>query len=173
VPRAREEPHWCSCGRSFCSGRALDAHAAALSSVQETPSTSLQYDFVRVDASEFCVQISRTRAEMINGPRRSRIGPKLTEIRASKVEKTRKTPGFPGHRSRRRRTTRSPSPLRCRSRSTTSAPRPLVADAGRRRAPRARRRRGARAARPPSRPTRTGSPAGRREREAFRNTKKK
>ena len=36
---------------------------------------------------------------MINGPRRSRIGPKLTEIRASKVGKTRKTPGFPGHRS--------------------------------------------------------------------------
>ena len=35
---------------------------------------------------------------MINGPRRSRIGPKLTEIEASKVGKTRKTPGFPGHR---------------------------------------------------------------------------
>ena len=30
---------------------------------------------------------------MINGPRRSRIGPKLTEIRASKVGKTRKTYG--------------------------------------------------------------------------------
>ena len=30
---------------------------------------------------------------MINGPRRSRIGPKLTEIRASKVEKKRKTYG--------------------------------------------------------------------------------
>ena len=27
---------------------------------------SLQHDFVRVDASGFCVQISRTRAEMIN-----------------------------------------------------------------------------------------------------------
>ena len=26
------------------------------------------------------------------------IGPKLTEIEASKVGKTRKTPGFPGHR---------------------------------------------------------------------------
>ena len=35
---------------------------------------------------------------MINGPRRSRIDPKLTEIRASKVGKPRKTPGFPGHR---------------------------------------------------------------------------
>ena len=45
-------------------------------SVQETPSISLQHDFVRVDVSDFCVQISRTRAEMINGPRRSRIGPK-------------------------------------------------------------------------------------------------
>ena len=45
----------------------------ALGSVQETPSTSLQHDFVRVDANDVCVQISRTRAEMINGPRRSRI----------------------------------------------------------------------------------------------------
>jgi hypothetical protein len=53
------------------------------------PFNSLQYDFVRVDANDFCVQISRTRAEMINGLRRSRIGPKLTEIRASKVKKTR------------------------------------------------------------------------------------
>ena len=69
-------------------------------SVQETPSVSLQHDFVRVDASDVCVKISRTRAEMINSPRRSRIGPKLTEIRVSKVGKTRKTPGFPGHRSR-------------------------------------------------------------------------
>ena len=67
--------------------------ALAMACVHETPSTSLQHDFVRVDASDFCVQISRTRAEMINGPRRSRIGPKLTEIRASKVEKKRKNPG--------------------------------------------------------------------------------
>jgi hypothetical protein len=87
-------------------------------SVQETPSISLQHDFVRVDASDVCVQISRTRAEMINGPRRSRIGPKLTEIRASKVEKNRKTPGFPGHR-RRRRGSRSRSP-RATPPSTTS-----------------------------------------------------
>ena len=35
---------------------------------------------------------------MINGPRRSRIGSNPTEIEASKVGKTRKTPGFPGHR---------------------------------------------------------------------------
>ena len=35
---------------------------------------------------------------MINGPRRSRIGWNPTEIEASKVGKTRKTPGFPGHR---------------------------------------------------------------------------
>ena len=34
--------------------------------VQETPSTSLQHDFVRVDASDVCVSISRTRAEMIH-----------------------------------------------------------------------------------------------------------
>ena len=41
--------------------------------VEETPSMSLQRDVVRVDASDLCVSISRTRAEMINGPRRSRI----------------------------------------------------------------------------------------------------
>ena len=35
---------------------------------------------------------------MINGPRRSRIDWNPTEIEASKVGKTRKTPGFPGHR---------------------------------------------------------------------------
>ena len=35
---------------------------------------------------------------MINGPRRSRIDWNSTEIEASKVGKTRKTPGFPVHR---------------------------------------------------------------------------
>ena len=35
---------------------------------------------------------------MINGLRRSRIDWSPTEIEASKVGKTRKTPGFPGHR---------------------------------------------------------------------------
>ena len=86
---------------------------------------SLQHDFVRVDASDFCVQISRTRAEMINGPRRSRIGPKLTEIRASKVEKTRKTPGFPGHR----RCPGSGSCARTRSPGSSAASPPTRDDA--------------------------------------------
>ena len=38
----------------------------ALGGVQETPSISLQHDFVRVDASNVCVQISRTRAETVS-----------------------------------------------------------------------------------------------------------
>ena len=42
-------------------------------------------------------QISRSRAEMINGPRMSHIGPKLTEMWASKVESPR---GFRGRRRR-------------------------------------------------------------------------
>ena len=79
-------------------GRTTELHArcretAVAVSVQETPSTSLQHDFVRVDTSDFCVQISRSRAEMINGPRRSRIGLKLTEIWASKVRKPPENPG--------------------------------------------------------------------------------
>ena len=93
---------------------------AAIRGVQETPSISLQHDFVRVDASDLCVQILRTRAEMINGPRRSRIGPKLTEIRASKVGKTRKTPGFPGHR-RGTAPPRSATRYRVSRRSATTA----------------------------------------------------
>ena len=79
------------------SGEIVLSPEAVDASVQETPSISLQHDFVRVDVSEFCVQISRTRAEMINGPRSSRIDWNPTEIRASKVEKPRVFSGFPGH----------------------------------------------------------------------------
>ena len=36
-PRVGEEPHWCSCGRAFCSARALVAHAEALGHEAEEP----------------------------------------------------------------------------------------------------------------------------------------
>ena len=37
LPRVRDEPHWCSCGRAFCSARALVAHADALGHEAEEP----------------------------------------------------------------------------------------------------------------------------------------